>query len=109
MNILRINEVKNITSMSNSTIYDLIRKNKFPRPRRIGKRAVGWVENDIQAWLESRPEAGSWDLLKKKNIVAWKIVVTWDNNIEESVDIPDDVADAIDNYLTEMENENGES
>lgn len=61
MNILRINEVKNITSMSNSTIYELIKTNKFPRPKRIGKRAVGWLENDIMAWLESRPQAGSWE------------------------------------------------
>ena len=54
------------------------------------------------------------DLLKnkieKKNIIAWKIVVTWDNNIDEDiVDIPNDVADTIDDYLTEMENENGKA
>ena len=54
------------------------------------------------------------DLLKnkteKKNIIAWKIVVTRDNNIDEDiVDIPNDVADTIDNYLTEMENENGKA
>ena len=24
-------------------------------------QAVGWLENDIQAWLESRPQAGSWE------------------------------------------------
>ena len=66
MNILRINEVKNITSMSNSTIYELIKTNKFPRPKRIGKRAVGWLENDIQAWLDSRPQAGSWKLMKNE-------------------------------------------
>ena len=66
MNILRINEVKNITSMSNSTIYELIKINKFPRPKRIGKRAVGWLENDIQAWFESRPQAGSWELVKNE-------------------------------------------
>ena len=61
-NILRINDIKNITSMSNSTIYELIKADEFPRPKRIGKRAVGWLENDIQAWLDSRPQAGSWEV-----------------------------------------------
>ena len=95
MNILRINDVKNITSMSNSSIYDLIKKNKFPRPRRsFFERRMDLLKNKTE----------------KKNIIAWKIVVTWDNNIDEDiVDIPNDVADTIDNYLTEMENENGKA
>ena len=66
--LLRINDIKNITSMSNSTIYELIKADEFPRPKRIGKRAVGWLENDIQAWLESRPQAGSWERLNDERV-----------------------------------------
>jgi len=61
--MLRIKDVIKITAMSNSTIYGLIKSNDFPRPKRIGKRAVGWLENDIQLWLETRPPAGSWEFL----------------------------------------------
>jgi len=61
--ILRIKDVIKITAMSNSTIYELIKSNDFPRPKRIGKRAVGWLENDIQNWVETRRPAGSWELL----------------------------------------------
>ena len=60
--MLRIKDVIKITAMSNSTIYELIKSNDFPRPKRIGKRAVGWLENDIQNWVESRRPAGSWEL-----------------------------------------------
>ena len=58
--MLRIKDVIKITAMSNSTIYELIKSNDFPRPKRIGKRAVGWLENDIQNWVDSRPLGGSW-------------------------------------------------
>jgi prophage regulatory protein len=61
--ILRIKDVIKITALSNSTIYELIKSNDFPRPKRIGKRAVGWLENDIQNWVDSRPLGGSWELL----------------------------------------------
>ena len=64
--ILRIKDVIKITAMSNSTIYELIKSNDFPRPKRIGKRAVGWLENDIQNWVDSRPLGGSWELLKNE-------------------------------------------
>ena len=60
--MLRIKDVIEITAMSNSTIYELIKSNDFPRPKRIGKRAVGWLENDIQNWVETRRPAGSWEL-----------------------------------------------
>tara|TARA_R110001592_G_scaffold87304_2_gene257954 strand:+ start:276 stop:482 length:207 start_codon:yes stop_codon:yes gene_type:complete len=60
--MLRIKDVIKITAMSNSTIYELIKSNDFPRPKRIGKRAVGWLENDIQNWVETRRPAGSWEL-----------------------------------------------
>ena len=61
--MLRIKDVIKITAMSNSTIYELIKSNDFPRPKRIGKRAVGWLAGDIQSWIDNRPTAGSWELL----------------------------------------------
>ena len=60
--ILRIKEVIKVTAMSNSTIYELIKSNEFPRPKKIGKRAVGWLAGDIQSWLDNRPSGGSWEI-----------------------------------------------
>ena len=55
--------VEEITGLSRSMIYaKLDRKSpyydpSFPRPVRLGQRAVGWPESAIAAWLESRVAA----------------------------------------------------
>lgn len=54
--ILRIADVAGITKISRSTIYEMVNGDIFPRPRKIGKRAVGWLATDIQHWIESRPQ-----------------------------------------------------
>jgi prophage regulatory protein len=52
--ICRLPEVMARTGLSRSTIYDLIRKGKFPSQVNLGPRAVGWVENEIVDWIEAR-------------------------------------------------------
>ena len=59
---LRRPEVEVRTGLSRSSIYALMDKGEFPRPRRIGKRAVAWVEQDIERWLAERIEADPRDL-----------------------------------------------
>lgn len=58
--ILRLKDVEKTIGLKRSTIYNLIQADRFPRPSRIGKRAVGWPCNEIKNWLKTRPEAGSW-------------------------------------------------
>ena len=55
--IIRINQVKERTGLSRSTLYSLIKDCKFPSPIPIGARAVGWLSTDIDAWIESRVKA----------------------------------------------------
>ena len=55
--ILRLPEVKSRTGLSRSLIYLKISNNQFPRPIQLGERAVGWIESEIDAWLESRIQA----------------------------------------------------
>jgi prophage regulatory protein len=31
-----------------------VRRGEFPRPVKIGKRAIAWLESDLQAWLAER-------------------------------------------------------
>ena len=52
--IWRLTEVMARTSLSRSTIYDLIRKGQFPSQVNLGPRAVGWVANEIEDWIEAR-------------------------------------------------------
>ena len=53
--LLRRREVQRFTGLSRSSIYRLMEISDFPRPVRIGPRAVRWKLSDITAWLESRP------------------------------------------------------
>ena len=56
-NILRLPVVKTKTGQSRSTIYDKMKRGGFPKPVKIGERAVGWVEAEVEAWLKTRMEA----------------------------------------------------
>ena len=56
-NILRLPAVKTRTGLSRSTIYLRISDGGFPAPVSLGGRAVGWIEAEIQAWLEERIQA----------------------------------------------------
>jgi len=50
--ILRLPAVKARTGLSRSTIYLRVAEGTFPKPVSLGGRAVGWVEAEIQEWLE---------------------------------------------------------
>ena len=52
--IYRRPEVEARTGLSRSTIYLMIKAGTFPKPVKLGARAVGWREADILDWLESR-------------------------------------------------------
>jgi len=52
--ILRLPDVKKRTGLSRSTIYSRVGQHLFPQPISLGGRAVGWVESEIQEWLEKR-------------------------------------------------------
>jgi prophage regulatory protein len=37
-----------------SHVHKLISKGEFPQPIKLGQRASGWLESEIDAWLEER-------------------------------------------------------
>lgn len=55
--ILRLPELERRTGTRKPTIYRWIRDDAFPRPIKIGTRAVGWIEDEVYQWIESRPRA----------------------------------------------------
>ncbi len=54
--ILRMRELTEKLSLSDGHIYALIHKNLFPRPFRLidGGRAMGWLESEVDSWLDQR-------------------------------------------------------
>lgn len=53
--ILRIRSVIERTGLSQSTIYKYMSEGQFPKPIRLGPRAVGWRDSDIEDWIAARP------------------------------------------------------
>jgi prophage regulatory protein len=53
MKLLRIKQVSDITGLSHSSIYKQMREGRFPKSISITKRARGWREDSIFAWIES--------------------------------------------------------
>ncbi len=56
---LRLKQVKTVTGMSRSWIYDAIRRGDFPAPIPLGVRAVAWDSADVAAWQERRIQLNS--------------------------------------------------
>lgn len=52
--ILRIDEVCRRTRLSRSHIRRLVAGADFPAPVRLGVRATGWVESEVDQWLWAR-------------------------------------------------------
>jgi len=48
--IYRLPEVITMTGLSRSSIYLRISTNEFPKPIKIGRRAVGWPEDSLIEW-----------------------------------------------------------
>lgn len=55
--ILRQPEVLARTGLSKSTIYQFIKEKQFKPPIKLGARAVGWLEADVEEFLASRIKA----------------------------------------------------
>ncbi len=52
--ILRLPELCKKTGRAPSTTWKDVHERTFPPPVRLGPRAVGWRESEVDAWLEAR-------------------------------------------------------
>ncbi len=54
MKVIKLKEVMSLTGLSKTSIYKFAASNSFPKPIPLGGRAVGWIESEVQSWIESR-------------------------------------------------------
>jgi prophage regulatory protein len=47
---IRRPEVERLTGLPRSSLYEKMARGDFPKPRKIGDRAVAWSESDIARW-----------------------------------------------------------
>ena len=52
--LIRLREVLNICGMSRATLYREIKAHGFPAPVRLSPRSVGWLQDEVLSWVESR-------------------------------------------------------
>jgi len=57
LQIRKIEEVEKIVKLGKASIYRMAKQGEFPKPIKIGKRSSGWIESEIQQWLEDRVKA----------------------------------------------------
>ena len=56
--LVRLPEVLAMTGLTKATIYNWQAVGRFPRPLRLGRRAVAWRRSDLINWLEGRAIGG---------------------------------------------------
>jgi prophage regulatory protein len=53
--IIRIKAVRELTGLSDTSIWRREQEGIFPMRRNLGGRAVGWFYDEVLAWLENAP------------------------------------------------------
>lgn len=52
--ILKLPEVIQRTALSKASIYAFIQAGQFPKQIKLSIRSVGWLESDVDSWLDAR-------------------------------------------------------
>ncbi|WP_099358594.1 helix-turn-helix transcriptional regulator [Aeromonas dhakensis] len=58
--VLRMPAVEEKLGVARSTVYDWLNPNSprydptLPRPKRLGKQSVGWIESELDEWVLNR-------------------------------------------------------
>lgn len=52
--LITLKEVCKRTSLGPTTIRDLVREGKFPRPAKLPARRVAWAEDEVVDWIDAR-------------------------------------------------------
>lgn len=57
INIIRPSELADMLGVSTVTIWRMQKRGELPPRKKFTNRLVGWSENTIEEWFESRPYA----------------------------------------------------
>lgn len=58
---LRRAQVEQMTGYSVSTLYRKAKSGDFPKPIKLGERASGWLQAEVDAWIDERISASRGD------------------------------------------------
>ena len=57
--LLDRHQVEHMVRMARSTLYQAMAEGRFPKPIRVSKRGVRWIEDEVLEWIASRKRGGS--------------------------------------------------
>ena len=57
--ILRVQEVLDRIGVSKATLYRMVKRGDFPKQCSLGRRAVGWHSQDVDAWFARQRTAST--------------------------------------------------
>lgn len=49
--LIRIQEVMNKVGIARSTVWDMVKKGNFPKPRKLSPKVTVWVESEIDDYI----------------------------------------------------------
>jgi len=52
--IIKLPEVKVLTTLSRSTIYRLIGEGVFPRQIKLAERSSGWIKQEVEEYIDKK-------------------------------------------------------
>ena len=52
--LIRLPDVEGATGCKKSTIYELMKAGRFPKPVRLSARHVAWSESAVLQWVQDR-------------------------------------------------------
>ena len=55
--LMKLPEVKELTTFSSATIYRLINKGDFPKQIKISERSSAWSLKEIYNWIDQKKDA----------------------------------------------------
>lgn len=53
MQVVRTAKAREKLGVSNTTLYELVKAGKLPQPIRIAPNCSGWLESDLDAYIET--------------------------------------------------------
>jgi len=52
--ILKLPETMSLSGLTRSSMYVMAREGNFPQQVKLNKRSVGWLEHEVQDWVDKR-------------------------------------------------------
>ena len=54
LQLLKLRQVMKLTCLARSTVYKYCADNSFPKPVKLGKRSVAWVESEVRERIKQK-------------------------------------------------------